>query len=147
MGTGYSATVLPEARLKAFAEQLERMEGMLSLLRCTEGDERGALPWQEPFSPAFCRQLWAVLDHYGNELGDDIDADELREGMQAEIRTMRLLDAQCDQLRRLLSLSEQAREAVGSDVMRMAFATQDELVRIGRGDVLRIPQTGRRRHR
>lgn len=147
MGSSYTVTVLPETRLEAFAEQLERMEGMLNLLRRTEGDERGALPWHELFSPAFCRQLWAVLDHHGNEFGDDVDADELRDDMQAEIRTMRLLDAQCDRLRRLLALSEEAREAVGSDVMHTAFAIQDELVRIGRGGALQIPWSGRYRRR
>ena len=145
MDTSYTATVLPEARLQAFDAELASMELVLNLLRYAEGDGRGIVPWIERVSPRLCQQVCAALDLFGSELAEDIDADELRATMQAEIRVMRLLDAQRERLTRVLALTDEVAGAVGSDLMQLAMQLHDVLVDAGHGDRITALRDGRRR--
>lgn len=131
----FATAVLPSARLKALDDQLASMEVTLSLLRYAPGDERGAMSWSLDRSPAFCRQVAAALDLHGNDLEDDdgfdFDTAAVRDMLLGETALLEGLDQQCDRLRRLLALSEEVLEAVGSDVMAMAMEMYIALERAG----------------
>ena len=134
MDTSYAATLLPDARLKALEAELASMEVMLNLLRYADGDGRGILPWFPNLSPRLCKQVCAALDLYGNELDDDIDADEMRALMQVEAQVMHQLEAQRERLERVLALTDEVAGAVGSDLMQLAMQLHDALIDAGRGD-------------
>ena len=133
----YATTLLPPGRLAALDEQLASMEVTLTLLRFAPGDARGAIPWSPALSPAYCRQVAAALDLYGSEVddGDDgIDSGDAHDVLTAEPPLLARLHAQCDRLRRVLALSEEVLEAVGSDVMALALESHVALERVGRAD-------------
>lgn len=133
----YATALLPPERLAALDQQLASMEVTLTLLRFAPGDARGAIPWSPALSPAYCRQVAAALDLYGSEVDDDgdgIDSGEAHEVLTAEPALLDRLHAQCDRLRRVLALSEEVLEAVGSDVMALALDRHVALERVGRAD-------------
>ena len=133
----YATALLPPERLAALDQQLASMEVTLTLLRFAPGDTRGAIPWSPAQSPAYCRQVAAALDLYGSEVDDDgdgIDSGEAHEVLTAEPALLERLHAQCDRLRRVLALSEEVLEAVGSDVMALALESHVALERVGRAD-------------
>lgn len=134
----YAATLLPPERLAALDEQLASMEVTLTLLRFAPGDARGAIPWSPALSPDYCRQVAAALDLYGSEVDDDegdgIDSGDAHDVLTAEPPLLARLHAQCDRLRRVLALSEEVLEAVGSDVMALALDRHVALERVGRAD-------------
>ncbi|TWI04617.1 hypothetical protein IP90_00750 [Luteimonas cucumeris] len=132
MDTSYTVSVLPESRLQSLDAELASMEVILNLLRYADGDKRGVIPWCEHITPVLCRQVLAALELFGSELSRDFGVEEVRETMEAEIRVMRLLQAQHERLQRLLALTEEVAGAVGSDVMVMAMALHDELADAGR---------------
>jgi hypothetical protein len=147
MDASFTATLLPEARLRALDEELASMEAVLTALRYAEGDGRGVVPWIEPVSPRLCQQVCAALDLFSSELGDDIDIDpeEVREVMAAELRVMQLLEAQRERLARVLALTDEVAGAVGSDLMQMAMQLHGLLVEAGRGGNIDALKSARRR--
>lgn len=132
----YATALLPPERLAALDQQLASMEVTLTLLRFAPGDARGAIPWSPALSPAYCRQVAAALDLYGSEVDDDdgdgIDSGEAHEVLTAEPPLLDRLHKQCDRLRRVLALSEEVLQAVGSDVMALALDRHVALERVGR---------------
>ena len=132
MDTSYTVSVLPESRLQSLDAELASMEVILNLLRYADGDKRGVIPWCERITPLLCRQVLAALELFGSELSQDFDVEEVRGTIEAEIRVFRLLQAQHERLQRLLALTEEVADAVGSDVMGLAMALHDELGDAGR---------------
>lgn len=134
----YATALLPPERLAALDQQLASMEVTLTLLRFAPGDARGAIPWSPALSPAYCRQVAAALDLYGSEVDDDgddgIDSGDAHDVLTAEPVLLDRLHAQCERLRRVLALSEEVLEAVGSDVMALALDSHVALERVGRAD-------------
>lgn len=128
----YAITVLPRERLEALDAQLASMEVTLNLLRFAPGDERGVIPWSPALSPVYCRQVAAALDLYGSEIDQEFDSGEAHDMLLGETQLLITLQAQCDRLRRVLALSEEVLEAVGSDVMSVALDMHIELERVGR---------------
>ena len=90
----------------------------------------------EPVSPRLCEQVCAALDFHDGELGEDgdVDADEGRTLMQAELRVMRRLQAQRERLERVLALTDEVAGAIGSDMMQLAMALYGMLCEAGRAD-------------
>lgn len=133
----YATAVLPPERLEALDAQLASMEVTLNLLRFAPGDGRGVIPWSPVLSPPYCRQVAAALDLYGSEIDDDHDSERMDSGeahdiLQGEVPLLAKLYYQCERLRRVLALSEEVLEAVGSDVMGVALDKHIELERVGR---------------
>lgn len=132
----FATSVLPLKRLQALDTQLASMEVTLNLLRYAPGDNRGVMPWSPELSPAYCRQVAAALDLYGSEIDDDdsdrLDSGEAHEILLGETPLLEKMHGQCERLRRVLALSEEVLEAVGSDVMAVAFEKHLELERAGR---------------
>ena len=147
METSFTATLLPEPRLRALDAELASMEAVLTALRYAEGDGRGVVPWIEGVTPDLCRQVCAALDFHASELDDDdLDADEARALMQAEQRVMQQLHAQRERLARVLALTEEVAGAVGSDVMQLAMRLYDILREAGRADgITALQNLGRHR--
>lgn len=128
----YATTVLPPERIEALDAQLASMEVTLNLLRFAPGDQRGVIPWSPALSPTYCRQVAAALDLYGSEIDETFDSGEAHDMLLGEMQLLARLHAQCDRLRRVLALSEEVLEAVGSDVMSVALDMHIELERVGR---------------
>lgn len=146
METSFTATLLPEARLRALDAELASMEAVLTALRYAEGDGRGVIPWMEAVTPELCRQVCAALDFYASDLDEDIDPGEVRADMQAELRVMQQLLAQRERLARVLALSEEVAGAVGSDLMQRAMLLHDLLREAGRADgITALQKLGRYR--
>ena len=137
----FATSVLPLKRLETLDTLLAAMEVSLSLLRYAPGDKRGIMPWSPELSPAYCRQVAAALDLYGSETDDDhsdkLDSGEAYEILLGETPLLEKMHAQCERLRRVLALSEEVLEAVGSDVMAVAFDKHIELERAGRAQRIR----------
>lgn len=149
METSLAATLLPDARLRALDAELGSMEAVLTALRYAEGDGRGVIPWMEPVSPRLCEQVCAALDFHDGELGEDgdVDADEVRALMQAELRVMRQLQAQRARLERVLALTDEVAGAVGSDMMQLAMELHGMLCDAGRADGITALADMRKRRR
>lgn len=147
MDPSFTATVLPGARLRALDGELASMEAVLNLVRCAEGDGRGVLPWMEDVSPRLCQQVCAALDLFAGELAEDIDAGEVRALMAEETRLLRQLEAQEERMRRVLALTEEARYAVGSDLMQLAMQLLGLLADAGRADGITALSEARRSRR
>ena len=147
MDASFAATLLPESRLRALDEALVSMEAALTALRYAEGDGRGYIPWIPSVSPLLCRQVCAALDFHASELdGEDIDGDEVRATMQAEMRVMQQLEAQRERLARVLALTDEVAGAVGSDLMQAAMHLHTLLQEAGRADgITALQNLGRRR--
>lgn len=147
MDASFTATLLPETRLKALDAELASMEAVLTALRYAEGDGRGVVPWIEPVSPRLCEQVCAALDLFSSELEDDIDIDpeEVRAVMAAELRVMHRLEAQRERLARVLALTDEVAGAVGSDLMQMAMELYGRLADAGRADGITALREARRR--
>lgn len=144
MDPSFTASVLPEARLRALDDALASMEAVLNLVRCADGDGRGVMPWMEDATPRLCQQVCAALDLYAGELGEDIDAEEVRAVIAEETGLMRALEAQAGRLRRVLALTEEACHAVGSDVMQLAMELHCQLAQAGRADRITALSDARR---
>lgn len=146
MEPGYAATLLPEKRLRALDAELASIESVLTALRYAEGDGRGFIPWTEPVSSLLCRQVCAALDLHASELdGVDIDPDVVRADMQGEMRVIQQLAAQRERLARVLALTDEVADAVGSDLMQVAMRWRILLREAGRADGITALQGRRRR--
>jgi hypothetical protein len=133
MHTNFLALAMSNKRCAEFEAALDSMEAALTTLTLVEGDERGRMGWLGSTSELFCRQVVDALDLHSDVLPEDLDPEDIREQVEADLKALERLHQHRDRMQLLIKRADDALAAAGSDIMETAMIGYTLLAAEGKG--------------